>query len=374
MKRLTFAIVLVALISICSSQACSQETNRFETGDVEFEMINSVWSTPSKSQGRTGTCWCFSTTSFLETEAFRLTGEKYELSEIFTVYNAYKEKAIRYMRLWGNNNFGQGGLSHDLLYLVPKYGMVRKSDYMGIPEGQEGHNHRELFKSLKEYLDATLKERKGVPEDFTQQCEAILDANVGAIPEKITVDGKEITPVQFASEYLKFDPDNYVELTSYSHLPFYQQVELLIPDNWMRNEAYYNIPLEEFVATAKHALKNGYSFVVDLDVSEKTNLGGKTGIKYMPHDLEGTTIDQAEREEMFNTLSTTDDHLMHTTGIARDGEGIIYFYTKDSGGPDRGPYKGFNYISENYLRGKVLAIFLHKDAIPAEIKAKLTIN
>jgi len=374
MKNMTILLILLMGVILVHPGQAQEETNRFEEGKVTFSISNQVWATPAKDQGRTGTCWCFSTTSFIESETKRLTGKEFELSEMYTVYFSYLEKGERYLRLWGNNNLGQGGLSHDLQYLVPKYGMVRKSDYSGLMPEQEGHNHRSLFNDFKQYLDGIVETRAGFPDNFREACTEILTRNLGAPSEKITVDGNEITPVEFASEILQFDAANYVEITSYSYMPFYQRGELLVPDNWMRSEEYINVPLEDMVAIAKHALENGYSFVVDLDVSETTNLSGDRGIKYLPEDLTGEVIDQARRDAMFDSLATTDDHLMHTVGLATDGEGLVYFYTKDSGGQGYGPYEGFSFISENYFRGKVLAIFLHKDAIPDSIRSQLSIQ
>jgi len=368
-SRALFSLILCLFSA--SLLVAQVESNRFENGEVTFTISDSVWSTPAQDQGRTGTCWCFSTTSFIESEAKRITGEEYALSEMYTVYFAYMEKGKRYLRLWGNNNFGQGGLSHDLKYLVPTYGMVRKSDYTGMKPEQTGHNHRALFNDFKNYLDSVIESKAGFPENYEEQCAAILSENLGTPPETISINNSEMTPVEFARDTLKFNADDYIEITSYSYMPFYERGELLVPDNWMRNEEYYNVPLEDLVAIARHALENGYSFVVDLDVSESTNLGRSQGIKYMPEDLTGKVIDQEMRDAMFDSLATTDDHLMHTTGLATDGEGLLYFYTKDSGGTDYGPYQGFSYISENYFRAKVLAIFLHKDALPENIRSRL---
>lgn len=364
-------IVLAMILILAASYAISQEEKMTER---KFELVTKpVWTTPSKSQGRTGTCWCFATTSFIESEVQRLTGQKFELSEMYTVYNAWLEKATYYARLGGKNNFSQGGLSHDFLYLVPKYGMVPTSDYSGLLEGQTSHQHFTMEKEMRTILDEQVKSRKPINEDFLKPLKEVLNKNIGAIPATITHDGKTMTPQEFANNVLKFNPDNYVELTSFSHMPFYKKASLLVPDNWMRYGNYYNVPLDDFMAVVDNAFNTGFSVAIDIDVSEKTNQG-RQGFSYMPQDLEGKKVTQAEREEMFNDRRTTDDHLVHSVAIAKDQDGIKYYFTKDSGGPSRGPYQGFYYISENYYRAKVLAIFVHKDAVPAELKTKLGIK
>lgn len=365
--RRSAVCLAAAMICFGSLIAFAQE----ELSDRTFTFVSKPsWTTPSKSQGRTGTCWCFSTTSLIETEAYRKGLGEFEVSEIYTVTNAYIEKMMRYLRLQGKNNFGQGGLSHDFALLVPKYGLMQKSDYSGMLEGQNGHNHSALFTELRTWLDETLKARKGLPEDWLATVTGVMEKHLGPRPATVTVGDKTMTPQEFARDVLKFDPADYVEITSFNHLPMWQRGELLVPDNWVRYEGYYNIPLEDFIAVMDHALKSGYSMVLDYDVSEKTNQG-KRGISWMPHDLSGTVVTAEERQKMFDSFVTTDDHLVHTVGLATDQDGKKYYYTKDSGGPDRGPYQGFVYLSENYVRAKVLAIYLHKDGVPAEVRTKL---
>jgi bleomycin hydrolase len=372
--RLSVSCALVVCLLTTAGVASQEEKPEMMKNRV-FEMVTTpVWTTPAKSQGYTGTCWSFSTTSLIESEAYRMTGKEFELSEIYNAYFAYIEKARRYLRLWGMANFSQGGLSHDLPYLIPKYGIVRDSDYSGLLEGQNIHNHRQLSKELKDHLQKMLDSKTtGPEEEWGEDFKQILASHIGAAPATIEYEGNSMTPQQFASEVLMFDPANYVEITSFLHLPMYEEVELLIPDNWMRYKGYYNVPLDTFTAIMENALAEGYSLVVDLDVSERTR-DKELGIFYMPHDLEGKVLTAEEREAMFNDRRTTDDHLMHTTAVAVDQDGRKYFYTKDSGGTDRYPYKGFAYISENYVRGKVLAIFLHKDGVPDELCEKLGIK
>ncbi|NNM16642.1 MAG: peptidase C1, partial [Bacteroidia bacterium] len=67
-----------------------------------------VWTEEPESQGRTGTCWCFSTTSFYESEIYRNTKQKVALSELYTVYWEYVEKARGYVQTRGESFFGEG--------------------------------------------------------------------------------------------------------------------------------------------------------------------------------------------------------------------------------------------------------------------------
>ena len=65
---------------------------------------------------------------------------------------------------------------------------------------------------------------------------------------------------------------------------------------------------------------------------------------------------------------TTDDHLMHITGIATDPLGNKYYQVKNSWG-EMGPHKGYLYASEAYVRLKTLAIVVHRDGAPGSIRS-----
>lgn len=368
---LYFILTILLLLPNLVSANSGEEERRFQ--EKNFTIINEVWRTPAKDQARTGTCWSFSTTSFLETELKRLGKGEYELSEMHTVFYAYQEKAKRYLRLWGKTQFGQGGLSHDVFYLIRKYGLVRDTDYSGLLPGEKYHDHRELSRALKGFLDGILDSREGPTYKWSEAFRSIVASYIGSVPRRISVNGQNVTPRQFAKKVLEVPFSEYIEFTSYSHMQFYSTCELLVPDNWMRYEKYFNVPLDDFIAIIDHALNNGYSVVFDLDVSEGT-YNEDIGYAIVEQDNEGTLVTQAVREQLFNSHDTTDDHLEHVVGIAQDEEGNKFYLLKDSGGPDVGPFEGHTFVSENYVRSKVLAFMLHKDGIPIEIRTKLGIE
>lgn len=372
-KSVSFKTLLLAVIlSIAVAIPALAQREEIDLPDKEFTMVEEVWRTPAKSQGRTGTCWCFSTTSFLETEVDRLGNGKWNLSEIFTVYHAYLEKAAHFVRLHGNMTFGQGGLSHDVLYLVQKYGLVRREDYNGLFLGEENHNHRDLSRSAKAFVNEVIKARPGeLNWKWMEAYKGILNGYIGPVPKEIQVGDKKLTPVQFANDVLKIPYDDYVEITSYSSIPFYKKGQLLIPDNWMRAEMY-NVPIDDFIKVMDHALNNKISLVIDLDVASPTYSREK-GYAIAPKGMEEMEVDQKLRDELFDTWATIDHHLQHMVGIAKDKDGKKFYLIKDSGGPNRGPFKGHFYFSENFIRTKILFIMVHKDGIPADIKAKLGI-
>lgn len=343
---------------------------------------------PVQNQSRTGTCWSFATISFLESELIRLGKGEHRLSEMYMVRYVYPEKATEYVRRHGNSNFGQGSLSHDVMKVIANHGMVPEEVYRGLKYGSEIHNHGELYAGLKGFTDGVLARRSGLLTDvWIDAYSAILDVYLGTPPATFNYRGRTYTPKQFASE-MGIVAEDYVELTSYNHHPYYTQFVLEVPDNWA-NSLYYNLPLDELMQVMDFALANGHTIAWDGDVSERT-FSHREGLAVLPakswedmtederrdvfrNPVEELVVNQENRQHTFNNFSTTDDHLMHINGTARDQNGTLYYLTKNSYGTENNPMGGYLYMSEPYVRMKTIAIMVHKDAIPADIKQKLGI-
>ena len=344
----------------------------------EFESIHDVGCTSVKSQDKTGTCWSFSTCSFLESELIRIGKGEHDLSEMFVVKNIYQDKAKNYVLRQGKANFSQGSLSHDFVNTVARHGIVPESVYSGKLQDDLRHDHGELAAALKGMLDGLLKRKKLSPR-WEIAFEAVLETYLGSYPDKFTYQGKEYTPQSFAMS-LGLNPKDYVSLTSYTHHPYYQTFVLEIPDNFS-NGSYYNVPIDELEAIVDHALENGFSIVWDGDVSEKT-FSAREGLALLPQDKEREdlydqpgpelSVDQVMRQETFESYATTDDHLMHFTGILKDQNGTKYYKVKNSWG-EISDLKGFLYMSESYFRLKTVGLMVHKDAIPQDLRAKLSL-
>ena len=377
MKKLTSIILLVLLISVVSAQ-------KIEKKNFDFKEIKTIKTTSVKSQDRTGTCWCFATTSFLETELIRMGKGKFDLSEMFFVRNAFETKALNYLRFHGKTNFGQGGQAHDVLNEIAENGIVPESVYSGKVYGQEKHNHSEQTSVLKGMLDGVIKSRNPTPVWKNAYC-AALDAYLGETPASFTYDGKTYTPESFAKT-LGINTDDYIELTSYSHQPYYESFVLEVPDNWSY-DGYYNLPVDDLIEVMKKAINAGYSVAWDGDMSDRL-FSHKNGIAIVPEtDWENMNdevkdsifvkpgkekqITQEMRQEAFANYTVTDDHLMHLTGMAKDKNGTYYFLTKNSWGPESNDFGGYLYMSESFVRLHTIAFLVHKDALPKDIKEKL---
>ncbi|HSH52518.1 MAG TPA: C1 family peptidase, partial [Bacteroidales bacterium] len=249
--------LFISILALClwfNSQA--QDTG------YHFKSVVDMEATTVKSQGSTGTCWCFATLSFLESELLRMGKPVYDLSEMYIVKKVYEEKAHLYIGNHGLSNFSQGGQAHDVFNEMIDHGMVPESVFPGIRYNSESHNHRELSTVLKNYLDGVLEARRPTTV-WKEAFGAILDVYLGKVPETFQYNGKEYTPHTFYKE-LEINPDDYVEIMSYTNVPYYEKTPLLVPDNWSKDD-YYNVPLDDFMKIMSNSLKQGYTFVWDGD-------------------------------------------------------------------------------------------------------------
>jgi len=357
--------------------------------------------TPVKDQYRSGTCWSFSGLSFLESEMLRLGQPEVDLSEMFVVRHSYSEKAEKTIRVHGNLNFSAGGAFHDVTNVIKRYGIVPESVYTGLENGQTKHIHGEMDRVLKEEVDEIIENPdKKLNAVWRETIDETLDNYLGNIPESFTYDGKTYTPQSFATDYIGLNMNDYVEITSYTHHPFYSKFILEVPDNWSW-DAVYNVPLNEMEEIIDSSLENGYTIAWAADVSEKGFETSNKGVAVLPASLsqkgektengisESTleeenqnelyklnkivpevNVTQEMRQEAFDNYQTTDDHGMHIIGIAKNRDGKIFYKVKNSWG-DYNQYNGYFYASKPYVNYKTMSIMVHKDAIPKNIREKL---
>ena len=316
---------------------------------------------PPVEQGNTGTCWSFAATSLLESELRRQGKAEVKLSELFTVYWEYVEKARRFVREKGNSFLGQGSEPNSALARIKQYGLVRGADYTGLLDGKTAHDHSALFREFKEHL-AGLAARNEWDEDRALAgVRAILDRNLGRPPDRISVDGRSLTPVQYLAE-LGLDPDDYVAFISFMYLPFYTKGELKVPDNWWHAADFYNLPLHEFSLAFLRALRKGYTATLAIDFSEPGYLGESDVAMVPTFDLPSSHIDQSSREYRFANGTTSDDHAVHCVGYLEQTKGN-WFLIKDSWeNAYWGQAKGYFFYQDDYVRLKALMFMVHKDA------------
>jgi bleomycin hydrolase len=399
LRNLILAGMLLASLTISAQEKKEEEK---ELG-YQFTAVKEIPCTPVKDQYRSGTCWSFSGLGFLEAEMLRLGKPTVDLSEMFVVHHCYSDKATKYVRLHGSLNFGAGGAFHDVTNVVKKYGIVPEEVYKGLNYGEEKHVHGELDRVLLDNVKVVVDNpNKKLTTAWHDAFNSTIDSYLGKLPEKFTYQGKEYTPQNFASDYVGLNMDDYVEITSYTHHPFYSKFIIEIPDNWSWDEVY-NVPLNELDEIIDNAVNSGYPVAWAADVSEKGFATSKKGVAVVPvvdktnmTDAEITkweklsdkekdeelyklskpgpekTISQELRQVDFDDYQTTDDHGMVIIGTAKDQNGKLYYKVKNSWG-NYNDYNGFFYASKPYVEFKTMSIMVHKDAIPKNIRKKLNL-
>jgi bleomycin hydrolase len=397
---MNFRILIVAIFANCALTHAQLKTN-VEGSKFEFKKVVSHDASPVESQGRTGTCWSFSALSFLESEIMRInkTDKPILLSEMFIVRKAYEAKAQKYVRMDGHTNFGQGGAFHDIPYVIKNYGIVPQNVYTGLKKKSDTYNHSEMFKKLNDIVSKAKIDGKGIQKSWIDAYNAVLDEDLGELPETFKYKGEKYTPKTFYNS-LGIDMNDYLSITSFTNHPIYSKCMLEIPDNWLWDESY-NVSLDEMYETVLHALKSGYTVAWGADVSEK-GFSFKNGLAIVPLKKEEIVVEgqdnenfsdagadkkssyftqpdsevevtQKMRQEGYDHKETTDDHGMHIVGLYKDKKGRNFFLVKNSWGTSNYP-KGYLYVSESYFKLKTINIYLHKDAIQDMLASKLGLN
>lgn len=398
-SALTLLAALAALGAAAAEPADSAKTKGFVFTDVV-----TIPSTSVKDQNRSGTCWSFAGTGFIEDAVRKAGGDSLDLSEMFTVRQCYLEKARRDVRLQGTGNTGEGGSIVDVAYVMDRYGAIPEEIYAGLNYGEKKHDHSELARAIDSYMNAINRSSKPTPA-WEAGLEGILDAYFGPVPETFEYKGKIYTPKSFA-ESLGFNfMEDFVAFTSFIHQPLWKPFPLEVRDNWLW-ASYYNVSLDAMKQIIDHALDNGYTINWAADVSEpgfKWNEGyavfpkertaeGLEGTELSrwvklsdaerrseafkftgPDDLVEHEVTPEERQRMFDRHETTDDHGMVIVGTAKDQNGNKYYKVKNSWDTNH-VYNGYFYVSEAYLLAKTLSFMVNKDAVPADVAKKISLK
>ncbi len=374
------ATCFIALLLGVSSVAFAQENKEEKEPVYQFKETVNVPHTAVDNQGSSGTCWCFAGIGFVEAEILRMYGKEFNLSEMFTVRQAWTEKVAKFVRMHGGSSLSQGGEVCDVLYMINKYGMMPEADYSGKVIGEERHMHSEMNEVIASVARAIVKNgNKKISPAGPKAVQGVLDAYLGDVPEDFVMDGKKYTPKSFAEAY-PINPTDYIEICSFTSDPYYKPCMVEIPDNWTWTPAY-NMPLDELMQAVDYALEHGYTLGWAQDVSNP-GFSRKEGVGIVPEDpkdpklWEEIVAEKQVTDEIHQTAydnwDAGDDHSMLVVGIAKDQNGTKYYKIKNSWG-EAGPHKGYWYCSEQYLRQYTIFFTLHKDALSKSMKKSLNL-
>ena len=356
-----------------------------------------------QNQAKSGTCWCFAGTGFVEAEILRKYDVKLNLSEMFSVRWAYTKKFDRFVQLHSATNLSVGGEICDVLYAVNDAGMITDEAYSGLVLGDDKHNHSEIQRAIEGYAKVVTQKSNGriLFETYPKVLNGILDAYLGEVPENFEYEGTKYTPKSFANKY-KLDINEYVQFCSFTDKEMYKPFLIMIPDNWT-NTPSYNMGFDEMMAELDNALNNGYTVGWAQDVSDK-GFSRNAGVAIVPEDdvnkiresnpkafkkmtdeeiiakqysfeyvLPEKEVTDEMHQRAYNDWSTGDDHSMLIVGIAHDQNGTKYYKVKNSWG-ETGPYKGYWYCSEQFVRLHTVFFTVNKAAFSDGMRNKLSIK
>ncbi|MFD1603356.1 aminopeptidase C [Flavobacterium artemisiae] len=390
-KSMFAASVFLAGTAGCFAQDVLVNSLKLNASDkskenFKFTEVINLGTTSVKTQGSSGTCWSYSTNSFLESEMIRLGKQPVELSQIYSARNVYVDKGENYVRMHGAITLGDGGALHDVINMYKKYGTVPREVYTGLNYGTDKNKFAEMAALIEGVLAAVVKNPNGeLTPNWKKAYAAVIDSYLGKAPENFTYKGKNYTPQSFAKEVVGINPDEYVEMSSFTTSPYYQKTTMMVPDNWSLDQVY-NVKVNDMTDVIDNALKKGYTVAWATDVSEKS-FSWKNGVAYVSQKkFEDMTAEEkadmfngpkAEpeitpemRQAAFDNYTTTDDHGMHIIGLAKDQTGKEYYIVKNSWG-ETNDYKGFLFVTKNFVKYKTTALLVNKGGIPAEIAKKL---
>ncbi len=335
-----------------------------------LDEFKTAWHNPPVSQGNTNTCWSFSTTSFLESEVYRIHKKKVRLSEVFPVYFEYLERTKRFIRERGNSAVAEGSEANAVTRNWKSYGVVPWDVYSGFLPGQKFHDHSKLIEEVAAYLDGLKAANAWNEAAALETVKAILDHHIGTPPATFTVEGKEYTPKTYLRDFLKINPDDYLDVLSYMQQPYGPGVEYEVPDNWWHSRDYYNVPLDTFMKILNKAVAEGYTVSIGGDVSEPGRNADKKVHMIPSFDIPAASIDDSARQFRFGNGTTTDDHGIHLVG-SKVKDGKTWYLIKDSGSSSFNvDPKGYYFFTEEYVKLKMMDFMIHKDAVKGILELK----
>jgi len=353
---------LLLLFNFCEAQ-------KLRRLDLGLTTPTQQYCTSVKDQYISSTCWSFSSISLLESELLKKGKGEVDLSEMFIARYSMKRKIHRHLKLKGGNFFTPGGQFHDAVWVIKNFGMMPEEAYSGKGQGELNHNHADLDTVFSWFVKDCVD--KGITELDEKQntfVDSVLDYYLGTVPATFNYKGHTYTPHSFTEQFLELNPDEYIEITSYKHHPFYTKFVLEDKYNWTGDE-YWNVPLSDFSLITDAALDNGYTVGWDGDAQDDY-FNYTEGLAYLPEIIKDYST---ERQIAFEKQTTLLDHMMHITGRKTDKNGKTWYYIKNSWGQATNALGGFMFMREDYFKIRTVAIIVNKNIIPAEIRKKLGI-
>lgn len=327
------SVLALSLLCMACVEKAGVENNDGFVDDIVIK------TTPVRNQGDNPLCWAYAMLATIESERL-MKGDSVTLSPDYLARLWLQEQARTYYLTRGESNVSLKGMISLTPRLMERYGIEPYDNYHSFGET----NWDVLCRTAKEVARASTSLRM-----LDNRLGDILDKRVGFLPQSLFVQGMSYTPRQLAESVCL--PDNYMFMTSFSHHPFGEDIVLETPDNRLL-DTYHNIPIDSLMNTIVKALNDGHPVCWEGDISEP-GFDFDNGVASLAND--DAPVTQERRQRAFEKFETTDDHCMELCGMAHDKHGRRFFISKNSWGSSN-RYKGFMYLSYNYVKMKTIAI------------------
>lgn len=341
MRYKFFLLFIPLLLSACSHRQGGREAVTFRNEVV-------IPATPVKDQGRSPLCWAYAMLATIESERL-VRGDSVNLSPGYLARMWLQEQARTCFLTKGRRRVSLRGMAAMTLDLMREYGMEPYDSYPQYNNVDWNLLCRTAMRVARhspslDRLDGWLG--------------GILDRQAGYLPPTLFMLGMGYTPQQFAESVCL--PGDYVALTSFTHHPFGSAFVLESPDNALF-DTYYNVPIDSLMGTVEKSLRGGHPVCWEGDISEP-GFDFANGLAVLSDETR--PVGQKERQRAFESAATTDDHCIELCGLARDSHGRLYFLAKNSWGKSN-RYRGYMYLSYNYVRLKTVAVVVSREAVRA---------
>ena len=377
----------VAQNAVTSNNLSSVTLRRDLVQEIDFTFSTKLDEWKATNQKSSGRCWLFATLNLFRPGTMKkMNVKEFEFSQAhihfwdkFERSNHFLEAIIetsgrpiddRTIHFLLSDPIGDGGQWNMAMNLIRKHGLVPKSAY---PESNSSSSTRWMNSILKDILRSSASEIRGILDSGGSEKEArshkesrmediwrVLCIHLGTPPESFDWQWRdkdkefhrrgEMTPQQFADEFVDVEWEEYVCIVNDPRNEYYQTYTV----DYLQNVAggppvvYLNVPSDEMKSITQEILEDGMPVWMGCDVGKQ--MDRKRGLwdanLFETNELYGVDygMSKADRLRYGQTMMT---HAMLFTGVDIYEGKPRRWRVENSWGDDSGQ-KGFYTMNDNW--------------------------
>ena len=377
----------VAQNAVTSNNLSSVTLRRDLVQEIDFTFSTKLDEWKATNQKSSGRCWLFATLNLFRPGTMKkMNVKEFEFSQAhihfwdkFERSNHFLEAIIetsgrpvddRTIHFLLSDPIGDGGQWNMAMNLIRKHGLVPKSAY---PESNSSSSTRWMNSVLKDILRSSASEIRGILDSGGSEKEArlhkesrmediwrVLCIHLGTPPESFDWQWRdkdkefhrrgEMTPQEFADEFVDVDWEEYVCIVNDPRNEYYQTYTV----DYLQNVAggppvvYLNVPSDEMKSITQEILEDGMPVWMGCDVGKQ--MDRKRGLwdanLFETNELYGVDygMSKADRLRYGQTMMT---HAMLFTGVDVYEGKPRRWRVENSWGDDSGQ-KGFYTMNDNW--------------------------